>query len=136
VAKSGNPDLNIATLDWEGAKRVYFRRYWLAAHCDELASRIAVLHFDGAVNHNPSRAGIFLQRAVGVEADGDIGPATLAAVAAKDAIVVCNLICDQRAKFYNDIVAKKPDQVRFLKGWLRRIDEMRAFTTDPTRTFA
>lgn len=139
VAKKANPDLDITTLDWEAAKRVYYRRYWLTSNCDDItlfSPRLAVLHFDGAVNHGVGRAAVFLQRAAGAAADGDVGPATLEAVKAKDDIALCHTICDIRTQFYNDIVARKPNQVRFLKGWLRRIDEMRVFTTNPLASFA
>lgn len=139
VARNANPDLDITNLDWEGAKRVYYRRYWLQANCDDItliSPRLAVLHFDSAVNHGVGRAAVFLQRAVGAVADGDIGPATLAAVQAQDDTAVCEKICDIREKFYRDIVANKPSQSKYLKGWLRRITEMRAFTTAPTQTFA
>lgn len=135
VAKNANPNIDIANLDWEGAKAIYYTKYWLAANCDKIDGRIAVLHFDGAVNNGVGRAAKFLQRAVGVTDDGAIGPGTLGAVAAKDPIDVCNSICDQRAKYYDDIIANKPSQEKYRNGWMRRIDEMRAFTTDPTRTF-
>lgn len=138
IAKNGNKDLNIANLNWETAKRVYFRRYWLASNCDEItvfSPRLAVLHFDGAVNHGVGRASIFMQRAAGVTADGDIGPATLRAMRAQDEITLCNKVCDIREDFYESIVAAKPTQARFLNGWLRRIKEMRAFTTNPSSSF-
>jgi lysozyme family protein len=141
VAKNANPDLDIHSLDWDATMRVYYRRYWLAANCDDLAEfapRLAVLHFDIAVNHGVGRAGKFLQKAVGAAVDGDVGPGTLAlvktAVAAGE-IAACNDVCDQRVAFYHAIVANKPEQVRFLKGWLRRASELRAFVTDPTRSF-
>jgi lysozyme family protein len=142
VARNANPDLNIVGLDWEAAKRVYYRRYWLASNCDDItlfASRLAVLHFDGAVNHGIGRAGKFLQRSVGADEDGDVGPATLrllqAACMANGQVQLCHKICDYREKFYRDIVAAKPAQVKFLNGWLRRINEMRAFTTDESKSF-
>lgn len=130
VARNANPDLDITNLDWEAAKRVYYRRYWLAANCDDLTlstPRLAVLHFDGAVNHGVGRAGRFLQTALGVAVDGDVGPATLMAVKPANELTLCNAVCDLREKFYRDIVANKPAQAKFLKGWLRRITEMRAF---------
>jgi lysozyme family protein len=136
VASNPNPDLDITNLDWEAAKRVYYRRYWLAANCDDISlihPQLAVLHFDGAVNHGVGRASKFLQRAVGATpVDGDIGPATLKAVKAMDAVTACNKVCDAREEFYRAIVANKPSQSRFLKGWLRRITEMRAFSTSAT----
>lgn len=139
VARNANRDLDITSLDWAGAERVYFRRYWLASHCDELtliSPRLAVLHFDGAVNHGVGRAALFLQRAADTIVDGDIGPATLKAIRESDHIAVCHRVCDQREAFYRAIVANKPAQARFLKGWLRRITEMRTFVTDPINTFS
>jgi len=135
VAKNANLDLDIKNLDWNGAKEVYYRRYWVNGSCDKLPGRIAVLHFDGCVNHGVGRANKFLQRALNVSADGVIGPATCAKANASDAIDVCNAICDQRTQFYKDIVANNPSQGRYLGGWLRRIDEMREFTCDLTRNF-
>lgn len=141
VAKNANPDLDIHSLDWEAAKRVYYRRYWLAANCDDItlvAPRLAVLHFDCAVNHGVGRAGKFLQKAVGVTPDGDVGPGTLTAVknAVGNEIALCNAVCDQRVAFYHAIITSKPEQARFLKGWLRRADELRKFVTDSSKSFS
>lgn len=135
IAKNANPSVNIEKLTWDDAKNIYYNKYWLPAKCDKLNGRIAMLHFDSSVNHGLSRAAKFLQRAVGVDDDGVIGPDTLAAVATKSPIDVCNAICDQRVKFYNDIVKNKPTQAKYLAGWLRRVDEMRKLTTDPKKTF-
>lgn len=135
VAKNANPDLNITRLTWAGAKAVYFTRYWLAGKCDKLPPRVAVLHFDGCVNHGVKKANTFLQRAVGVTPDGVLGAVTLAKVNQLDQIQVVTSICNQREQFYRQIVQRNPSQARYLKGWLRRIDEMRKFTSDPRRTF-
>lgn len=135
VAKNANPDLNITTLTWEQAKATYFIRYWLAGKCDQLPGRVAVLHFDGCVNHGIKRANMFLQRAAGVTPDGAIGPVTIAKIKQLNEIQLVNSICDQREQFYRQIVANRPTQAKYLTGWLRRITEMRAFVTDPNRTF-
>ena len=129
VATKANPDLNIRNLTWHQAKEVYFNRYWLAGKCDKLPSRVAVLHFDVCVNNGVGRAAIFLQRSIAVTPDGAIGPATLAKLNAVDPIAVCNRISDIREQFYRDIVTNKPVQVKFLAGWLRRNNELRAYTT-------
>ena len=137
IAKNANPDLDIANLDWNGAMSTYYHRYWEPGNCPNISSvRVTVLHFDGCVNNGVGRAAKFLQQAAGVTADGQIGPATLAAVNAADEIAICNSICDQRAAFYGAIVAARPDQVKYLNGWLRRVNEMRAFVTDPIATFS
>ena len=135
VAKNDNPDLNITTLTWSQAEAVYYDRYWITGMCDSFNTRVAVLHFDSCVNHGVARAKKFLQRAVGVTEDGIIGKVTLTALSVINPVDLCNKICDIRAKYYQDIVANNPNQARFLNGWLRRITEMRAFTTDPSANF-
>ena len=135
VAKSANTDLNITTLDWEAAKRVYYKRYWLQGDCQDMPPRLAALHFDGCVNHGVGRQAKFLQKAVGAVADGDIGPATLALVNSQDEITLCNKVCAQREAFYRSIVANNPSQAKYLNGWLRRVHEMQAFVTSATNVF-
>lgn len=131
VSKNANPDLDIYNLDWDQAKTVYFEKYWLRGSCDQLSPRVAILHFDGCVNHGVSAASKFLQRAVGVTPDGVIGKYTLAAANASDPIDLCNSICDQRAQRYKNIVSNDSSQAKYLKGWLRRINEMREFSCGP-----
>ena len=135
VARNANPDLDITGLTWDQAKAVYYTRYWLAGKCDRLTPRVAVLHFDGCVNHGIKRANKFLQRGVGVPDDGVIGPVTLAKAATMPTIPLCNNICDQREQFYRSIVDNNPTQAKYLAGWLRRISEMRAFVTAKDRPF-
>lgn len=135
VAKNANQDLNITKMTWEEAKAVYYKRYWIAGSCDKMPSRLAVLHFDGCVNHGVKKAGMFLQRAVGTTPDGDVGPGTLAKIAIVNELETCGKICDNRSQFYRDIVTNKPVQAKFLNGWLRRINEMRTFVLDTSRSF-
>lgn len=131
IAKKAHPELDIAKLDWEAAKRVYQKQYWFPADCEDIASmgmpRLALLHFDGAVNSGISRASKWLQIAIGATPDGDIGPATLAKLSSADEHVTINKICDLRVAFYRQIVANDPSQAKFLKGWLRRIEENRTY---------
>ena len=89
-----------------------------------MPEKVAILHFDGCVNHGVTNAAKFLQRAVNVVDDGMIGPVTLGRLQASDVDGVCDSICRQRADFYNAIVARKPSQARFIKGWLARINEV------------
>ena len=135
VAKNANQDLNITTLTWAQAKDVYYRRYWLNGSCDKLPARVAVLHFDGCVNHGVGRANKFLQRALGVGVDGVIGPITAGKAHKLDQFDICDSICKQRESFCRSIVANNPSQGRFLNGWLRRIDEMHVFVMDRAREF-
>jgi lysozyme family protein len=135
VAKNANMDLDIANLTWDQAKTVYFKRYWLNGSCDKLPNRVGVLHFDGCVNHGVGRANKFLQQALGVGVDGVIGPITAEKAFSLNDVSICLDICIQREQFYRRIVANNPSQGKYLGGWLRRINEMRDFTTNPARVF-
>lgn len=133
IAKNANKDLDIAALDWDAACRVYYKRYWLSGDCDNInvfSPRLAVLHFDGCVNHGVGRASRYFQRAAGAIEDGDVGPNTLRLASARNDIDMCNVICDTREAFYRRIVVNDPTQGKYLNGWIRRITEMRAFTTN------
>lgn len=129
VAQNANPDIDVTTLTWEEAKSVYYDRYWIAGKCHLLPNKLAILHFDGCVNHGIGRASKFLQKSVDTTPDGQIGDDTLQAVEYFEEMHICNSICDLREKFYRDIVASKPNQVKYLNGWLRRITEMRDYVT-------
>ena len=135
VAFRANPDIDVRGLTYAKAKSVYKVKYWDVARCEKLPPRVAILHFDGAVNHGPGRACKFLQQAVGVSADGIIGPATIAAVVKMGELAVCKAICAIRRDYYRAIIRNDPSQARFEKGWMRRIDEMDAFTTNPKTVF-
>lgn len=135
IAKNANPELDIAKLTWDAAKRVYYKKYWVAGDCDKItvfAPRLAMLHFDGVVNHGDGRASKMLQEAVGAPIDGDIGPKTLEAIkracaAPGGELAVCEKVAKIRVSFYNTIVANKPSQKKFLNGWLARINNVLAF---------
>ena len=115
----------------EDAMVHYYNNYWLAPNCNLMPPKVALLHFDGCVNHGPKQAGKFLQRALGVEADGAVGARTLDAInSLTDAEIIDVLanIADQRAHFYNRIVERNPSQQKFLKGWLKRITEVHQYS--------
>lgn len=69
----------VRELTVEEAKRIYRGLYWDKINGDELPCGIDLAVFDAAVNQGPKRAAKFLQKALGVKADGVIGPVTVAA---------------------------------------------------------
>ena len=130
LSKTANPDINIKSLNWATAQYIYYNRYWVPSKCDYMPGRIGALMFDSAVNVGITEAAKFLQRSLSVVDDGNIGPITLAAVNTVDPIVLCNSICDQRIHYYNLIVAHRPSQNEYLKGWLNRVSDIRVFVTN------
>jgi lysozyme family protein len=124
VAKNGNPGLNITRLTWAQAKQVYYDKYWVAGKCHLLPAKIAIIHFDGCVNHGPGRAAKFLQEALGVTVDGAIGPKTLEKIKGAKEEEIVQHIARIRRSFYQGIVNRDKSQAKFLNGWLRRINEV------------
>jgi lysozyme family protein len=61
-----------------------------------------------------------LQTALGVTADGSIGPGTLAAIQAADAEELLQKFSDAKTAFYQSL----PTFQTYGKGWLRRVAEV------------
>lgn len=128
IAKNANPSVDVTNLTLEGAMVIYYNKYWLDTNCNSMPAGINLLHFDGCINHGPGRASKFMQRAVGAEPDGKIGARTLKAIRDANATDVVNSVATMREQFYLDIVKKKPSQEKFIKGWLRRISEVKDYS--------
>lgn len=99
------------------AKDIYRRRYWNAVNADQLPAPLRYSVFDAAVNSGPEQAGKWLQRALGVVADGAIGPLTLAAANAGNPYRVAMATNAARLAFMTDL----PTWGGYGRGWARRI---------------
>jgi lysozyme family protein len=74
-------NIDIENLTREAAIEIYRTDYWEPLRCDEMPAAIALAVFDSGVNQGTIRATLMLQEALGVTADGVIGPETMAALA-------------------------------------------------------
>ena len=128
IAKNANPEVDVQNIDLAGAMDVFFRKYWLASKSDKIPFPIQIMHYDAAVNHGVGRAAKMLQQAVGATQDGIIGPATLARVNAMSPAQLAEALNKIRVDRFNAIVRNDPSQKVFLRGWLRRADEVYRFT--------
>jgi len=81
------------------ASAIYRRFYWDVLRADELPRGLDLALFDFAVNSGPPRAVAMLQRVLGVEADGLVGPITLAAARQADAADVIRSLTRRRLGF-------------------------------------
>lgn len=97
---------------------LYRKNYW-GNIGDELPKGVDYLYFDFGVNAGPSRAAKVLQSALGVVADGVIGPKTLAAIKEADPIKLIDKFSESKEAFYRSL---KLFSI-YGNGWLRRVKE-------------
>ena len=65
------------------------------------------------------------QRVLGVSVDGIVGAKTIAAVNAMAGKPLFNLIKQERIEFVNRICTSRPQNKKFKKGWLNRINAIK-----------
>ncbi|NBJ11518.1 glycoside hydrolase family 108 protein [Microvirga arsenatis] len=99
------------------ARAIYRRLYWDVLRADELPPGLDLAAFDLAVHAGPPRAAAMLQAVVGVEADGIVGPRTLAAARAADAAQAIRSLTRARLGFLSRLAAWPV----FGRGWSRRV---------------
>lgn len=103
---------------------VFKKYYWDRWKADQIADQsVANILVDWV--WGSGKPGITLvQKILKVTADGLVGPKTLTALNAYDGKKLFDLIKARREKFFNDIVAARPTNKKFLKGWLRRLNSI------------
>jgi len=89
------------------------------------SQRVAVKVFDAAVNMGSPNAHRILQRALRqlgykLKVDGQMGPRTLRATNEAFMEMLLPELRAYAAVYYAKIVARKPEQVKWLYGWMRR----------------
>jgi lysozyme family protein len=112
-------------LPQETAKIIYRKKYWLPQF-DQLAYGLAFQLFDGSVNSGVGQSVRWLQRAVDVADDGDLGPVTLAAVLAADPLKTILRYNARRLQFMRRLTAWRS----FGSGWAGRIADNLARAAD------
>ncbi len=99
-------------------REIYQQRYWQPSRAGAMPPALALMHFDATVNHGVTGAARMLQEALDVAVDGEIGPLTLAAVAACAPQRVIADYADIRRRTYRSLA----HFWRFGRGWLARVD--------------
>lgn len=111
-------DIRLVTADL--AASLYRADFWAPLRADDLPFPVALAAFDAAINCGTGRAARWLQAACGALQDGQIGPRTLAAVAARDPRRVFIEIMTERG-LHN---ASLPTWPAFGRGWSRRLSRL------------
>lgn len=120
--RKGQPTRSVKYLTDAEMKDIYRSQYWDQIRGDDLPSGVDFVAFDGAVNSGASQSAKWLQRALGIKADGNVGEATLAAASDANAVKTIHGICDRRMAFLKSLRTWPV----FGKGWGRRVADVRS----------
>lgn len=112
------PTRDVWTASEDEIQAIYHEEYW-NPHCDMLPVGADYLLFNMNVNAGPSRGAKILQKALGVTADGRIGPITREAAAKADPKQLIERYSAASRAFYLAL-----HQPRFTRGWLNRVAEV------------
>lgn len=106
---------------------IYRERYWDKIKGDDLPAGIDTCTFDAAVNSGVKQGAKWTQRALGVSADGKIGPLTVeAAKHAPNKPAVIKDACRRRLSMLQGL----RHWADFKNGWSRRVAEVEAFSVN------
>ena len=118
-----NDDLRALTA--QDARDIAARLYYVGPGIDLLPKGLCGAVCDAAFNMGPGTAIRMLQRIVGTEEDGIIGPVTVNHCHAYEIGWVLDKFCNARIAQYEKIVDSRPSQERFLDGWVARAESWR-----------
>lgn len=118
ISAAAYPNVDIQSLTPQTVKSLYFNDYWTKAGCHLLPAPIAFLTADAAVQHGPSQAVKFLQRALRLNDDGAVGPVTVGAARGAVTEDLVDAALAQRIKFY---IQLPPSNDYAAGGWANRL---------------
>lgn len=118
ISKRAYPNEDIAGMTIERAAVIYKRDYWDAAKCSMVQVALRPLYFDTAVNCGVGTAIKMLQRCGHIPDDGKFGSMTALAALS----VTVQAYATERKRYYDAIIAAKPQLMKFRKGWFARVD--------------
>lgn len=113
---------NLSEEKWQDIMRTL---YWDVIGGDRIQSQsVALAIYDWAVHSGPATAVKHVQRILGVKADGVVGPITLSAINSASPLPLFGQIKQDRIKFLKSLVVQRPENRKFLNGWLNRVNSI------------
>ena len=122
ISQAAYPNVDIRALTPANASAIYAHDYWTPVQGDALPAGVDLMVFDMAVNAGVGESGKILQRCVGVDADGAIGPVTLLAVKGAHAASLITSLSAAQLAYYQGLSG----WTTFGQGWSARVSERTA----------
>lgn len=117
----------IPTLDRDQAREFYFDEYWVPLMLHTIGNQdVKNVLLSTAVNTGKDLAVRRIQALVKAEEDGKMGPKTVARINYFiGPEILVNAYCDSIKEYYQNLVKRRPKDLVFYKGWIRRINSFR-----------
>lgn len=121
--RQGRPTRSVRAMTEAEMQAIYRLQYWDVVKGDELPAGPDAATFDAGVNSGPVRAARWLQKALRVAADGQVGVVTLTAASRHpDKADLVKALCRLRLSFVQGLKTWRS----FGRGWTRRIAAIEA----------
>lgn len=124
ISQKAYPDLDIKNITKHGASELYKNDYWNPCKCSDMPWPLGMVVFDAAVNVGVRRSSKFIQRALKVTDDGNIGPVTLKAIEKqwKHPKRLMAKAMTERENFYR--IKATTGLSMYFDNWTRRVMEL------------
>lgn len=113
---------DVRALTTAKAEAIYKPQYWDAVNGNGLPVGVDQLTMDFGINAGPGASARQLQGLVGAKQDGDIGPATLAAIATRDPAWIITTLTIAHQMYYRQLQGF----AEFGAGWIARTERCQA----------
>jgi len=120
--KKGLPARDVFLMENAERDEIYFDNYFAKVRFDELPPGVDVVVVDGAINSGPAQSIKWVQRALGIQADGVLGDVTMERILSHenhDALIAG--ILERRMAFLRALKTF----YHFGKGWTSRVNQLR-----------
>ena len=116
ISQRAYPDVDMKALTLQKAAAIYREDYWNPIKGDLLPAGLDLMVFDCAVNQGSETAILLLQAALGIKADGVIGPITLTRASQNMPALLITFAAERALRYeFNR------NEETFGRGWYRRL---------------
>ena len=121
IAQNYHPGVDVKNLDEAAARAIYLKEYWAPIQGDAIKDQgVAEMLFDSGVNLGNGMTIRLAQVALGLSADGKMGPATIQAINEADPHVFAAAFTLAKIARYAHLCEGTPAKKKYFYGWIRR----------------
>lgn len=116
---------DVKNMKFDEAKLIYKAFYWDVMKLDQIYdSKLQTIFLDQGILHGPQSCIRIIQRVMKMPSDGIMGPLTIGAVNFTNSKIFAKKFIFWLQNSYVDICVNEPSQLRFLKGWIARTQDL------------